>query len=325
MSAAAFLRIKKLTGGGIIGKAARHNRRAVQTEYGSNERIDQARLHLNQTIHGPVSADAVVQLSKDLMAAAGVTVLRKDAVMGLEVIISLPANHQLNDLEYFTACTKWIADYFGGMQNILSSDIHRDEAQPHCHVLILPLLNGKMNGGKMMGYKPKLLEMQQKFFNDVASHYGLKKPSAKLLGASKKAAVNAVLQSLKAASDPALKSKAWATIRDDIERDPSPYVRDLGIELQPPIKKLRTMVQIFTSKGKGKSSQSKSIDYSPLEKRQSLCTVDFRSSPSLTDPPNPPADTPILDVLRIRESELDPATFNFDLGEFVQQPTLRAS
>jgi hypothetical protein len=92
VSAAGFLRIKKLTGSGIIGKAARHNRRTVQTEYGSNERIDQARSHLNQTIHGPVSADAVVQLSKDLMAAAGVTVLRKDAVMGLEVIVSLPAN-----------------------------------------------------------------------------------------------------------------------------------------------------------------------------------------------------------------------------------------
>jgi len=325
VSAAGFLRIKKLTGGGIIGKAARHNRRAVQTEYGSNERIDQARSHLNQTIHGPVCADAVVQLTKDLMAAAGVTALRKDAVMGLEVIVSLPKNHQLNDWEYFAACTKWIADYFGGMQNILSSDIHRDEAQPHCHILILPLLNGKMNGGKMMGYKPKLLAMQQKFFDDVASHYGLEKAPAKLAGASKQAAVKVVLQSLIAVSDPALKSKAWATIREDIERDPSPYVRDLGIELQLPTKKLKTMAQIFTSKGKGKSSQPKSIDFAPPEKKQSLCSVDFHSRSSLTHPPNPPADTPILAVIRIRESELDPATFNFDLGEFVQQPPLRAS
>ena len=325
MSGAAFLRIKKLTGGGIIGKAARHNRRAVQTEYGSNERIDQARSHLNQTIHGPVSADAVVQLTKDLMAAAGVTALRKDAVLGLEVIFSLPANHQLDDLEYFTACTKWIADYFRGVQNILSSDIHRDEAQPHCHILILPLLNGKMNGGKMMGYKSKLLEMQQKFFDDVASHYGLEKAPAKLVGASKQAAVNAVLQFLKAASDPALKSKAWATIRDDIERDPSPYVRDLGIELQPPVKKLRTMAQIFTSEGKGKSSKPKSIDFAPPEKRQSLCSVDFHARPPPAGPPNPHADTPILDVIRIRESELDPAAFNSDLGEFVQRPPPRAS
>ena len=322
MSGVAFLRIKKLKGGGIIVKAARHNRRTGQTEYGSDERIASERSHLNQTIHGPVSADAVVQHTKDLMAAAGVTVLRKDAVMGLEVIVSLPKNHQLNDREYFAACTIWIADYFGGTQNILSSDIHRDEAQPHCHILILPLLNGKMNGGKMMGNKPRLLAMQQQFFNDVASHYGLEKAPAKLVGASKQAAVNAVLQSLKAASDPALKSKAWATIRDDIERDPAPYVRDLGLELQPPLKKLKTMAQIFTSKGKGKDSQPKSIDFAPPEKRQSLCSVDFHSRPSL---PNPSADTPILDVVRICESELDPAAFNFDLGEFVQRPPLRAS
>jgi len=325
VSAAAFLRIKKLKGGGIIGKAARHNRRTGQTEYGSDERIDPERSHLNQTIHGPVSADAVVQHTKDLMAAAGVTVLRKDAVMGLEVIVSLPKNHQLNDREYFAACTKWIADYFGGTQNILSSDIHRDEAQPHCHILILPLLNGKMNGGKMMGYKSKLLAMQQKFFDDVASHFGLEKAPAKLVGASKQAAVNTVLQSLKTASDPALKSKAWATIRDDIERDPSPYVRDLGIELQPPIKKLRTMAQIFTSKGKGKPSHPKSIDFAPPEKRQSLCSVDFHPRPSPAGPPDPSADTPILDVVRIRELELDPAAFNSDLGEFVQRPPVRAS
>jgi len=319
MSGAAFLRIKKLTGGGIIGKAARHNRRTDLAEYGASESIDPARSHLNQTIHGHASADAVAQLAKDLMAAAGVTVLRKDAVMGLEVIFSLPANHQIDDLDYFTACTKWAADYFGGIQNILSSDIHRDEAQRHCHVLILPLLNGKMNGGKMMGYRSKLLAMQQTFFDDVASHYSLKKAPARLIGASKRAAANAVLQLLKTASDPALKSKAWATIRDGIERDPAPYLRDLGIELQPPSNKLKTMAQIFTGKGKGKgkSNQPKSIDFAPPEKRQSLCSVDFRPKPA---PPAPPTDTPILDVVRIRESELDPDTFKPDLGEFVQRP-----
>jgi hypothetical protein len=253
------------------------------------------------------------------MAAAGVTVLRKDAVLGLEVIFSLPANHQIDSLDYFTDCTKWAAEYFGGIQNILSSDTHHDEAQPHCHVLILPLLNGKMNGGKMMGNRTRLLAMQQSFFDDVASNFGLRKAPARLVGTSKQVAIDAVLKSLKTASDPAMKSKAWATIRDGIERDPAPYLLALGIELEAPPKQMRTMAQIFTSKGKGKSIESKSIDFPSPEKRQSLCSVDFRPKPSPRAPQNLPADRPALEVIRIRESELDPALYDPETGEYFQR------
>ncbi len=311
------MRIKKLKGSGIIGKAARHNRRAVQAEYGASESIDPTRSYLNQTIHGPTSADAVEKLAKDLMAAAGFTVLRKDAVLGLEVIFSLPANHQLNDLDYVTECTKWAADHFGGIQNILSSDIHRDEAQPHCHILILPLLNGKMNGGKMMGHRAKLLAMQQSFFDDVAARHGLKKSPARLVGASKQAATVAVLQSLRAASDPALKSEVWAAFRECIERDPAPFLLALGIESKMPPKQMRTMAQIFTGKGKGKGVEPKSIDFATSKNLQSLCSVDFPPKPAPADPPTAPRR---LGAICVRESALAPA-FDPETGEYFQRPS----
>ena len=50
MSGAAFLRLKKLKGSGIIGKAARHNRRVIQAELGATGSIDPARSHLNETV-----------------------------------------------------------------------------------------------------------------------------------------------------------------------------------------------------------------------------------------------------------------------------------
>ena len=159
MSGGAFLRIKKLKGGGIITVAARHNRRVIQAEMGATGSIDPTRSHLNETLAGPSTAADVGQLAKDLMTAAGVTRLRKDAVMALEIVFSLPPGHAIDDRAYFNDCAVWAVVYFGGMT--LSVDIHRDEAAPHCHVLMLPLVGGRMDGGRLVGNKQKLIEIKK--------------------------------------------------------------------------------------------------------------------------------------------------------------------
>ena len=152
----------KLKGGGIITVAARHNRRVIQAEMGATGSIDPTRSHLNETLAGPSTAADVGQLAKDLMTAAGVTRLRKDAVMALEIVFSLPPGHAIDDRAYFNDCAVWAVVYFGGMT--LSVDIHRDEAQDHAHVLLVPLQGGSLQGSDMVGNKKKLTELQAKFF-----------------------------------------------------------------------------------------------------------------------------------------------------------------
>jgi hypothetical protein len=178
MSAAGFLRIKKLTGTGIITTAARHNRREIQAELGAVGRIDPRRTHLNQTLVGAVDAAGVGQVAKDMMQAAGVDKLRKDAVMGIECVFSLPPDHRLDDTAYFADCATWAERYFAGAE-ILSADIHRDEAAPHCHVLILPLVDGHMVGSDLFGGRPKLVAMNKHFNQSVAMNYGLSLAPAK--------------------------------------------------------------------------------------------------------------------------------------------------
>lgn len=339
MSGAAFLRIKKLKGGGIITVAARHNKRVIQAEMGATGSIDPTRSFLNETLMGPSTAADVGQLAKDLMTAAGVTRLRKDAVMALEIVFSLPPGHTIDDRAYFTESAAWAGAYFGGADNILSVDIHRDEAQHHCHVLILPLIDGRMDGGRMVGNKQKLIEMQKQFHLDVAARYGLSKAPAKLAGASKQAAATAVLTKMRETGDKAMQSAAWATIRASIENDPGPFLMALGIEQQAPQKKLRTMAQIFTSKGKGKAKEAMSIDFAPPGKGQSLCSVDFApkapppqattAPPAIRKPaPAPTLPTvPIIDTeavveaeTRVHDSDLDPALFDASTGEYFQRP-----
>ena len=337
MSGAAFLRIKKLKGGGIITVAARHNKREIQAEMGATGSIDPIRSRLNYTIAGPAAAADVGQLAKNLMTAAGVVRLRKDAVMALEIVFSLPPGHAIDDRAYFTDCATWAEHHFGGV--ILSVDVHKDEAQDHCHVLLLPLIGGRMDGGRMVGNKQKLLAMHKQFHLDIAGRYGLSKAPARLTGASKQAAVKAVLQKLRETGDSALQSAAWAAIRAMIESDPTQFLMTLGIEQQAPKKKLRKMDAIFISKGKGSTKETNSIDFAPPENEQCLCSVDFapKAAPrqATTAPPTArkPAPAPMLPTVpiidseaivqaeaRVRDIDLDPALYDPDSGEYFQRP-----
>lgn len=345
MSGAAFLRIKKLKGGGIITVAARHNRRVIQAELGATGSIDPARSYLNETLHGPHTADDVGQLAKDLMREAGVVKFRKDSVMALEFVFSLPTDHQLDDRAYFGDCAAWIAAQYGGAQNILSVDIHRDEGAPHCHILLLPLLKNRMAGSDFVGGKQKLMATHKQFHEAVASRYRLRKAPARLAGASKQAAAAAVLTKLKSTSDPALSSVAWATIRDGIENNPGPWLLALGIEIDVMKKPKRSFTQIMTSKGKGPAKEPNPIGFGTPSKDQTLCSVGFspkpppQATPKTAPPPaaRPPepahadvvqddqhdtTDAPptFTESVRERDDDHESARYDLDTGEYFQRP-----
>ena len=329
VSGAGVMRVKKLKGNGIITVAARHNRREIQAEMGATGSIDPARSHLNETLTGPSAAADVGQLAKDLMTAAGVVKLRRDAVMGLEIVFSLPPGHALDDRAYFTACAEWAGAAFGGAHNVLSVDIHRDEAAPHCHVLLLPLIEGRMDGSNLLGGKQKLMALQKDFHAAVASKFGLSKAPARLSGTAKQAGAKAVLQKLRETSDGALQSAAWAVIREAVERDPAPFLLALGIEQASPKKKLRTFTQIMTSKGKGPAKEPNPIGFTLPKKEQTLCTVGFTPKPPIPRPADSPAPRPDdshdldggdLETVRVKDIDLDPALYDMTTGEYFKRP-----
>ena len=337
MSGAGVMRVKKLKGNGIITAAARHNRRVIQAEMGATGSIDPARSHLNETLRGPSTAADVGQLAKDLMAAAGVVKLRKDAVMGLEIVFSLPSDTAIDDLAYFTACSEWAVGRMGGV--ILSADIHRDEAAPHCHVLLLPLIEGRMIGNKLIGGKQMLMALQKDFHAAVASKFGLSKAPARLAGTAKQAGAKAVLQHLRDTANPILKDRGWPAYRDAIEAAPASFLLAYGLELATPKKKLRTFTQIMTSKGKGPAKEPNPIGFTLPEKEQTLCSVGFTPKPPLSAasllparpaPARPPPavelpkpqieDGAEVETTRVHDCDLDPAQFDPDSGEYFKRP-----
>ena len=111
----------------------------------------------------------------------------------------------------------------------------------------------------------------------------------------------------------------------------------MDIQSQAPQKKLRTMAQIFTSKGKGSNKEAMSIDFAPPEKEQCLCSVDFAPKPPQQATTAPPATrktatapklptVPLIDPdgyiesVRVRDRDLDPALYDSETGEYFQRP-----
>ncbi len=342
MSGAAFFRLKKLTGSGIMLKASRHNKREIQAEQGASGSIDATRSNSNIVLMGPAAACEVAQSAKTKIMLAGINKIRKNAVVGVELVFSLPPDHKVDEIAYFTACAKWAGASFGGEANIVSVDIHFDEAQTHAHVLLVPLLEGHLRGSDAVGNKRKLSELQGSFFKEVASIFGFNKPRTRLSGSTKTQTVRQILERLR--NDPAAKSAAWSVIRDSVELNPVAYALALGIKINTHEKQPRTLAQIFTSRGKGTAAeipigfQSKkpigfqiqtpnNVSAQKKEQPLGLCRESDPTTQIKTSPPPPTEHQEHAEhqVIRVRDEDFSPENFDSETGEFFKPSHPQAS
>jgi hypothetical protein len=227
-----FLRVKKLTGKAIVHVAARHNLREIAAEVGAGEHIDPARIADNAVLRGANTAGGVSRTAKALMDDAGIGRLRKDAVRALEIIFSLPPDTTVDQSRYFDEATRWAEQHFGVA--VLSSIVHRDEAAPHCHVLMLPLANGRMVGSDLLGGKAKLSAMQTDFHEKVGRAHGLaRQPLQKRYSAAvRAAAIELAFDVLDANSG--LNRAILRGLLEPHFKDPIPLLTLLGLQMPVP-------------------------------------------------------------------------------------------
>lgn len=229
--------------------ALKHNKRELQSERGAHENIDASRMHLNYVLYGFGNSEETYNYARSQIALAGIHRLRKNAVLAIECIFSLPVNwHNKDSKPFFFDCLEWIKANFEGV--LLSFDIHLDEAAPHAHALILPLHDGKLQGDAIKGGKAKIVIRQKSFYELVAVNYGFKKPLTKRLGhAAKEILAKQVMNALK--TDPVCKSKVFSWVRDSVFSNPIGCAQLLGIPLELPQKELKHFVDYKRSRGRG--------------------------------------------------------------------------
>lgn len=259
MSGAFFFAVKSIglskQGGrkpSTLASAARHNLREIQAELGVRGHIDSSKTHRNEVLAGARSAQGVVGLAGELMLQAGIDVarLRKDYCQAVELVFSLPPDTTVEAQTFFHRCVQWTGDRFG-QGAVLSAVAHYDESSPHAHVLISPIVNGRMRGSELIDRKA-LACLRKSFEVLVARPFKLTLPPPRLSHGARRLATAAVLEKLQRNNDGVLRSATWSTVKSLIEADPRPFVSALGLEVEPAAEPhKRSYVQIMIGTGRG--------------------------------------------------------------------------
>lgn len=209
-------------------EAARHNLREIQAELGARGHIDPQRMTSNATLAGPTTAAEVQALANELLAVVDTSKLKRDHVQAIEAVFGLPPGTRIEPLAYFAKCVEWLR--VAVPLPVLLAVVHMDEAAPHAHVLLLPVKDGKHVGGAL-NTRPHLKQLRESFFAQVAGPAGLRRDGAKVRGVVKQWVVAAVLARCEAMGLPVAMGPLWADYRSSIERDPTPPMQALGIDV----------------------------------------------------------------------------------------------
>jgi hypothetical protein len=342
-----FLRIKKLTGKNIIQVAAKHNCRELAAEIGitADSHIDPNRIRHNIILRGADTAAGIAGAAQSLMDDAEVKPLRKDAVRALEIIFSLHAESTIAHRPYFEDATRWAENYFN--VPAISSIIHLDEAAPHCHLILLPLIDGRMVGSDLMGGRSKIVAHQANFHDKVGKCYGLARMTIKkrLNASIRREAVELAFDALEANSG--LNSGIIRVLIEPHQVNPAPLLEALNLDMPTP-KIKGTFAGIMTKKvkpdkpiGFAKQSIKKPIGFYvvPPENTEPYVSVGFQFPESVSLPesesiqstgsslielkiePVIAEDEPFQEAYQ-RESDSDqtPESFNEITGEFIKRP-----
>lgn len=250
-AASQLLWLGRIKGKNGILEAFKHNKRTLQTERGSGANIDATRTSLNYSLVNNDKPEDLARHAKMQMMKAGVFPPRKNQVMAVEILFSLPVNrHQEDTRQFFTDCFEWVKSTFEG--EILGFDVHLDESAPHAHAIILPLINNRMQGSDMIGSKGNLHRLNNLFHASVGCNYGLSLSNKNQLSFSgKDNLAKQVITNLK--NDPVMQSSVWPCVRNAVYNDPLPYAQILSIQLSSNsrTKKIKSFVDHKRSPGRG--------------------------------------------------------------------------
>ena len=257
MKANGVMTMGRINGPDHLLAASRHNKRTMYANGTKGSDIDATRSLLNYSLAGPDSPDEVRALWEKLRSDVDISGPgRKNQVSAIEIVFSLRADTKIDLRSYFTDCTRWAMKKFGGVGNILSSDVHLDQPNPHCHVLMLPLIDGKMKGSELYwGESRGKSELHADLHADVGSRYGLRKPSKKLAGAAKEASAMRVQACLIAMENDAQRFAAIINaINGAISIDPGPFEAELGTT--PTARPAKSLKEIALSTGAGPKTEA---------------------------------------------------------------------
>lgn len=174
-----IMRMSKVKMGGVTGIQI-HNLRQ-KDHSNTNPDIDWSRTEQNYEIyavdnHSQNFKKAIQERIDDLNLKRKP---RKDATVMVDVLVTASPDFFQGDnqkaRDYFEKAYEQIADRFG-WDNIISAEVHMDEATPHMHIDFVPFTkDGRLSAKDVLGSPKDFHELQDWFHEKVSSRYGLER------------------------------------------------------------------------------------------------------------------------------------------------------
>ncbi len=236
-----------------ILSAAKHNLRELPPE----AHIDADRSHLNRVLYGPETAAEVAHLAKSMMAAASIKLRAVNTILGVEVLVCLPASFDGDAMAFFSDSLAWADEFF--QVPCLSAVAHFDEPAPHLHILLLPLVDEKLDGRAVMGDMKRIQTMQGDFYDSVGKKHGLRRKAAVRLSKDErcKGAQN-ILDVITANPDLLNGGQVKSLLLDVIGQNLEAFSASVGVAMPEPKAKAskETFVSIMTKPQKPERKRS---------------------------------------------------------------------
>jgi hypothetical protein len=311
--------------------AARHNLREIPAENGANfDKLDRTRKHLNELLAGPDKASEVVELNNRLFAAAGKdpAKMRKDHVQGSEHVLSLASGQ--DERGFFSVIVECFKDIYGA-ENILSATVHRDQEQPHIHILVSPISGGIYRGGNL--HNNIRTSLNKALIAQAVKPIGFTPPpTCKVKKQQIIQKAGAVIAFFEYYQHPLLNDPAWPAWLKTISNDPNPLFDhyQLGSALTPKTlaqERLRKPIDIGADRTKVGNLSSVDIGTPPPPKAPPATAE--RNGASLKEEQYNHGNlgqhgADAIQTMRIRDCDLPADSYDPETGEFYNRPSARA-
>lgn len=155
----------------------RENERDENYKSKKNPQIDHARTHNNYHIIGRTET-YLSYIDKRIRELAPKRKIKDDAVLINSFILGsdgefFSALSQEQQEDFFRDCTMFFAERYGE-ENIISAVVHVDETNPHLHLNLIPVLDGRLCSKNLFDRK-ELRAIQSDFHEQVGKKWGLKR------------------------------------------------------------------------------------------------------------------------------------------------------
>jgi len=179
-----------------------------------------------------LKSDNSEQAAADVMLSRGIDPLSREIQArhrgwAIELVITVTSGHKCTyDALFAEAVEGLIKTHPESV--VIHAIVHYDQGQPHCHLIMVPILDGRLQADKLRGYVNETARRNQVIFESLRGAYGLEPPSY-LCGALKEKAAKLAIEALHATRSESVVEVLGQQIEKAIAARPEPFLKPLGI------------------------------------------------------------------------------------------------